>query len=110
MTLEPTGHVVRVQKRDLGGLGQAITAQHFDVCPRDEIDGSAPEWCCGNSIDRLRTLHRHRRVGGKEGGKMFRDADGPELKHVPSAKRTELGGRRTYPTPGPPPPWGLIDL
>lgn len=79
MALETTGHVVRVEKRNLGGLSQAIAAQHLDVRPRNEIDGSASERCCGNGIDCLRALHRYRWVSRKEGSEMFRDADGPEL-------------------------------
>ena len=76
VVLEPVRHVVCVQQRGLGGLGEPGPAEHFDVRPGDEQDRGAAVLRCGDGVDGLVAVDGDHRVGGQEGREVLGDADG----------------------------------
>lgn len=78
-------------------MGKTRAAEHLDVGPGDDEDGSGSPWCASDSVDGLGAAGWNDGMGRKEGCEMFGDADWSEGETgesgqdtFPEVKETEL--------------------
>ena len=72
---EARGHVVGIEEGDLGGLGEALAAEHLDVGPGDQQNRRAAKGRGRDGVDVLARVVEDV-VGGKERSKVLGNADG----------------------------------
>ena len=72
-------HVVRVEESSSGSSGQAVAAEHLDVCPGDEEDRCTAILSSSDGVDGLVTAGGHDRVRGEEGSKVLSHAYGSTI-------------------------------
>ena len=84
--LEPLGDVVRVEDRDLRGVGETGRTHHRDIHPRDRADAGAAPRRGADGTDGVLAAEVHDRVPGQERDEMFGDADRADTGPLPHSE------------------------
>ena len=81
--------VVRVEDRDLGGLGEALTAHHVDVHHRDRENACAAPGCRRHRANALHSTRGNHAVGRQEGREVRHHADRAHAGAAPAMRDAE---------------------